>query len=73
MQGELQTYHKQRAEWKQQLQELDKERKALFEKNVKLEQKIAESERDYELQKIKVDSLENVIQKRSLVGGGISV
>jgi len=55
MQGELQTYHKQRAEWKQQLQELDKERKALFEKNVKLEQKIAESERDYELQKIKVD------------------
>lgn len=42
-------------------EELDQERKKLFENIVNLEQSLSEKQRDLELKDVKIESLENII------------
>jgi hypothetical protein len=48
------------------MDELEAEKRTLFERALVSEQKVGDKERDLELKDIKIESLENIIKKRGV-------
>ncbi len=49
------------------MDELEAEKRTLFERALVSEQKVGDKERDLELKDIKIESLENIIKKRGVL------